>query len=81
MCNLTNLINQRASDNYNRIKTMKTRKAFTEAHPELNQQQLKSAYQMVEIEGWQLTISEPTFKATLTKDGKQLTLKENGNAL
>ena len=57
---------------------MKTRKAFNEAHPQLNEAQQQSAYQMVEIEGWELHI-EPTF--ILTKDGRVLTLREDGCAL
>ena len=78
MCLITQAINKRASDNYNRIKNMKSRKAFNEAHPQLNEAQLKSAYQMVEIEGWELHI-EPTF--ILTKDDRVLTLREDGCAL
>jgi hypothetical protein len=81
MCSITNLINQRASDNYNRIKTMKTRKAFNEAYPQLTARQQSSAYMLSQIDGWSITIDEPTYKVTLTKDGKVLTLHENGNAL
>ena len=60
---------------------MKTRKAFNEQHPELNAQQQQAAYMLVEIDGWELNISEPTFKTTLTKDGRTLTLDQKGNAL
>jgi len=81
MCNITNLINQRASDNYKRITTMKTRKAFNEAHPQLNEAQQQSAYMLSEIDGWSLDISETAYKVTLSKEGKILTLDEKGNAL
>ena len=60
---------------------MKTRKAFNAAHPELNTAQQQAAYMLVEIDGWELTISEPTFQTTLTKDGRTLTLDQKGNAL
>ena len=81
MCRLTDQINARSRANYNRIKTMKTRKAFNEAHPELNTAQQQAAYMLCEIDGWELNISEPTFQTTLTKDGRTLTLDQKGNAL
>ena len=60
---------------------MMTRKAFNAAHPELNAQQQQAAYMLCEIDGWELNISEPTFKTTLTKGGRTLTLDHKGNAL
>ena len=81
MCSITDQINQRASDNYNRITNMKTRKAFNQAYPQLNARQQSSAYMLSQIDGWRINIDEPTYKVTLTKDGKVLTLHENGNAL
>ena len=81
MCSITDQINQRASDNYNRITNMKTRKAFNEAYPQLTARQQSSAYMLSQIDGWRINIDEPTYKVTLTKDGKVLTLHENGNAL
>jgi len=44
MCSITDQINQRASDNYNRITNMKTRKAFNQAYPQLTARQQSSAY-------------------------------------
>ena len=81
MCLITDQINQRASDNYNRITNMKTRKAFNQAYPQLTARQQSSAYMLSQLEGWRINIDEPTYKVTLTKDGKVLTLHENGNAL
>jgi len=81
MCSITDQINQRASDNYNRITNMKTRKAFNQAYPQLTARQQSSAYMLSQLEGWRINIDEPTYKVTLTKDGKVLTLHENGNAL
>ena len=81
MCSITDQINQRASDNYNRIQNMKTRKAFNQAYPQLTARQQSSAYMLSQLEGWRINIDEPTYKVTLTKDGKVLTLHENGNAL
>ena len=78
MCQITDAINKRATENYNR---MKTRKAFNEQHPELNAAQQQAAYMLCEIDGWELNISEPTFQTTLTKDGRTLTLDQKGNAL
>jgi len=66
---------------YNRIKNMKTRKAFNEAHPQLNEAQQQSAYHMTQIDGWEISIEEPTYTITLTKEGRTLTLQENGCAL
>jgi len=60
---------------------MKSRDNFNKQYPELNPEQQQAAYLLVEIDGWELTISEPTFKATLTKDDKVLTLREDGCAL
>jgi len=81
VCRLTDQINARSRANYNRIINMQTREKFNKQHPELNTAQQQAAYMLCEIDGWELTISEPTFQTTLTKDGRTLTLDQKGNAL
>ena len=60
---------------------MKTRKSFNEAYPQLNTRQQSAAYMMTQIDGWEIEIEEPTYTITLTKEGRTLTLQENGCAL
>ena len=60
---------------------MKSRDNFNKQYPQLNTAQQQAAYMLVEIDGWELNISEPTFQTTLTKDGRTLTLQSNGNAI
>ena len=54
---------------------------FTRQYPQLNEAQLRSSWMLSQVDGWRINIDEPTYKVTLTKDGKVLTLHENGNAL
>ena len=54
---------------------MKTKAKFNPLHPTLNAMQLQAAYQLSEIEGFDVV------GKTATKDGLVLHLHENGNAM
>ena len=54
---------------------MKTRAKFNQQHPTLNAMQLQAAYQISEIEGFDVV------GKTAYKDGLKLHLHENGNAM
>lgn len=54
---------------------MLTKLKFNPLHPTLNAMQLQAAYQLSEIEGWDVE------GKTAFKDGLTLHLHENGNAL
>ena len=54
---------------------MLTRITFNSLHPTLNAMQLQAAYQLSEIEDWDVE------GKTAFKDGLALHLHENGNAL
>ena len=54
---------------------MLTKLKFNPLHPTLNAMQLQAAYQLSEIEGWDVE------GKTAFKDGLTLHLLENGNAL
>ena len=75
MCKITEAINLRAQENYNRIQNMKTKEKFSQLHQGLNAAQLQAAYQLSEIDGF--TVVGRIAK----KDGLTLHLHENGNAL
>ena len=54
---------------------MKTKQQFDQYHPELNKAQLTTAYHLVEVADWRM------HGLTLTKNGINLTLTQEGNAL